>query len=161
MMRVSRTVNASLPGTAAYSGASARASAGANSQPATTHINVTTSSALITRLPSRHALSRDAERELSREGGHERRAHRAFGEEIPQQVGDSERHVEGVHLIARAEERSQDDPARDTQHPARQGGRADETGGPCETCAHAGAERTTRSFRVRTQPAFENGQREH
>ncbi len=33
MMRVSRTVSASLPGTAAYSGASARASAGAKSQP--------------------------------------------------------------------------------------------------------------------------------
>ena len=66
---------------------------------------VTTISALMTLLPRRHAAGLPPVRQLSRERRHERGAHRAFGKQVAQQVGDAERDDEGVHRVAGAEER--------------------------------------------------------
>ena len=84
---------------------------------------VTTSSAFMTRLPSRQAASRPLRGERAGERRDERRRHRPFGEQVAQQVGDPERDVERVHLHARAraEDGRQDRLASDAEQPAGHG----------------------------------------
>ena len=60
------------------------------------------------------------QRQVAREGRDEGRAHRAFGEEIADQIGNAERDVERVHLVAGAEERRQHLIADETEDAARQ-----------------------------------------
>ena len=54
----------------------------------------------------------------SRECRHERGAHGAFGEQIANEVGDAERHDEGVHVVARAEDGGEHLIAEQAENPA-------------------------------------------
>ncbi len=137
MMRVRTIVSSSFPGTVAYSGAIAphqcrRDDPGHDDAYDCNHEERVDDE--VAETPCRLAA---AYGEVAGERRDERRAHRAFGEEISQEVGNAERHVEGVHVVARAEQRGQDDFAGDAEHATRHGGRANQAGRPCETCAHA------------------------
>ena len=126
--RVSTTVSSIFPGTAAKSPASSITNGWANTMPATTMTRSTTSSALTTLLPSRHAARLPSRVRLAREGRHERRAHRALREQVADEVRDAERDVEGVHGVAGAEQVGHHLLAREAEDAARHRRRADETG---------------------------------
>ena len=104
LIRVSAIVSSSLPGTSAYFAAIDPARAGRQRRcPSTTRTPVTTSSALMTCDPSRHAAGLAVAGEIAREGRDERRAHRAFGKQIAQQRRNAGRDAERVGRVAGAE----------------------------------------------------------
>ena len=86
--------------------------------------------------PSRHAAALPSVFRYRVTVGHERRAHRAFGKQIAQQRRDARGDDERVVLEAGAEIVRLDDVAHETQHPARERGRADESSGFRETLTH-------------------------
>ena len=60
--------------------------------------------------------------------GHERGAHRAFGEQIADEIGNAERDDERVHLVAGAEERGEHLIADEAENAAGERGGAGEAG---------------------------------
>ena len=74
----------------------------------------------------------------ARERRHEGSGHRPFGEQVAHEIGDPERHVEGVHgrCFGGAEEPREHHLADDAQHPARHGGDADGARRARQTRAH-------------------------
>jgi hypothetical protein len=138
IIRVSWVVSSSFPGTDANSTPEAivRVMGSAKTMPTTTITPVTISRALMTRLPRRHAASRPrAWRVLVNVGT--KAGHRTLGE-ITDEVGHSERHVEGVHRRGRGrpEDVGQDNLPRDAQQAARHGGDADEACRSSQARAH-------------------------
>ena len=92
---------------------------------------MTTSSAFSRLLPRRHASSLPFSVRRRGERRHERGAHRAFGEQIADEVGNAERDDEGVHVVARAEDRGEHliaDEAEDAAGERRGAGQAGRTG---------------------------------
>ena len=83
---------------------------------------------MTTELASCHARSRAVGGEPLREGRDERGAHRAFGEEIADEVGDAERDQERVHRVAGAEVVREDLVAHQPEDAAGHGGQAEDAG---------------------------------
>jgi hypothetical protein len=73
--------------------------------------------------------------QLARERRDERGAHGPLGEEVPDEVGQAERDVVRVHVIAGAESDEQDLVAQQPEHAAAHRCRADKAGRPRETGA--------------------------
>jgi hypothetical protein len=117
-----------LAGHLSKSRAYAPTSGVANTMPATTSVPVTISNAFSTLLPEAPRVVLSAQREMPGEGGHEGGAHRPFGEEIADQIRNAERHDEGVHLVAGAEQRRQHLIASQTEEPTGQRGGAGDAG---------------------------------
>ena len=69
------------------------------------------------------------QREMTREGRHERGAHRAFGEQIAHQIRNPERDDERVHVVAGAEQRREHLIAGEAEDAAGERRRAGEAGG--------------------------------
>ncbi len=69
-----------------------------------------------------------AGRQLMCEGGHERRAHRTFGEQVADEVGDAEGHAERVHRVAGAEVERQHLIADQAQDAAGHGRQTEQSG---------------------------------
>jgi hypothetical protein len=65
---------------------------------------------------------------VAREGRYERGAHRSFGEQIADEIGNAERDREGVHVVARAIEREDHLIADEAEDAA---GQRRETGDAC------------------------------
>ena len=79
-------------------------------------------------VPEAPRIVLSAQREMPGEGGHEGRAHRSLGEEIADQIRNAERHDEGVHLVASAEQRRQHLIASQTEEPTGERGGAGDAG---------------------------------
>ena len=92
----------------------------------------TSSSAFSTLLARRHASALPCSVRWRVKVGHERGAHRAFGEEIAHEVGNAERDDERVHLVAGAEERGEHLIAREAEEAAGERGGAGDAGGARE-----------------------------
>ncbi len=119
MIRVSRTVSSSFPGTARYSPANALDQR-LGEDDAEHHEDAGDDDERVDDVvaqPPGGLLA--VGRQLPRERRHERGAHRAFGEQIAHEVGNAERDVVGVHRVARAEERRQHLFADDAEDAAR------------------------------------------
>ena len=80
--------------------------------------------------PPRFALS--MQRELTCERRDERRAHRALSKEISDQIGNSERDDERVHVVAGAEQRGEDLIAHEAEDATRKRGHSSQAGGSGE-----------------------------
>ena len=85
-------------------------------------------SAVITELASRHARGLPSVGELAREGRNEGGAHRPFGEEVADEVGDAKRDAKGVHRVAGAEVEREHLVANQPEHAAGHGGQAKQSG---------------------------------
>ena len=71
-----------------------------------------------------------------REGRNERRCHGPLGKEVPEEIGNPERDVVGVHRRARAEVGGENGFAGDGEDPAGEGGETDEARGSGQARAH-------------------------
>src|SRR3972149_6127999 len=100
MMRVSRAVNSALPGSSPNPGAMSATIGGASQTPR-----------LFTRLGG----------EGPGEDGHERRGHRAFGEQFAQQARDPIRDIERIGDVAGAGSPGPGHGADDAEHAAEEG----------------------------------------
>ena len=112
----------------------------AKRMPRSDRTTVTRSSALMTRLPSRQAASRPRLFKRSRERRDEGGGHRAFGEEVADEVRHPEGDVERVHGGAggRAENPRQRRFTSDAEQPAAHRGDADHARGAGQPGAHRG-----------------------
>ena len=70
------------------------------------------------------------QRQLPGEGGHKRRAHRAFREQVADEVGNAGGDAKRVGHVAGAEEERQHLLADQAQHPACDGGQPENPGRP-------------------------------
>ena len=145
---VSVVVSSSLPGTSANLGAMSVGDRPAKTIPEHDEMPVMTSSALMTLRRAARRLLRPL-RQLAGERGHERRRHRALGEQVAQQVGNPEGDVVGVHRSAGAEVGGEHAFAGDAEDPAGQGGDADEARGTGRRELIEGLQRTACHTRPR------------
>ena len=128
MMRVSRTVSSSLPGTARSRPRRARPAVWRTRCPRRTIEPGDDQQKIDDVRAEAAARSGAALCERAGERRHQRRAHRAFGEQIAEHIGKAEGDAEGVHRIAGAEEVGENLIANEPEHPAGHRRHADDAG---------------------------------
>ena len=142
--RVSRMVSSSLPGTrlksAAYAVTSGRGEddAGGDERGGDDEQRV---EQVVAQTPR---VVFAVEREPARERRHERGAHGAFREQVANEVRDAERHDEGVHVVAGAEDGGEHLIAQQAENAA----------GECGGAGQAGGTRKQRRTRRRQAPSL-------